>query len=795
MQNLCSVGKRVPKIDAVDKATGRAQYIQDLKLPGMLYGKILYSKFPHARIVKIDTSRARALPGIRAVITGEDIPEIKMGVYKDNRPLKAGKVRSYRDEVAAVAATDPDTAEEALSLIEVIYQPLPGIFNPEEAMQKSAPLVHETHKTNVLRMPWKLHYGDVDDARQAAAYVVEDRFSTTWVTHCCLGTSGAVAEFDPANNLTIYTNTQIPSLAQKDFLEALKAMGLRDKRVRVIKPCIGGGFGSKLDTYAYEYIAILLAFHTRRPVKIEFGRQEEFIATSTRQPTITDISQGCDENGKLLFRDLSMILDNGAYTSWGATTPSVMMMPITSLYRVANVRYEAKCVYTNNTYAQAMRGYGNPQATFAIECSMDMLAEKAGIDPIEFRRINANQSGDVSPQDLRITTCGLEECMDSVKATLAWEAEKKDGEGVGMASLIHVGGGARVYKSDGCGTIIKMDDFGKVDVFTGATDMGQGADTVVAQIVAEELGLRVDDIHVIHSDTDICPWDVGAHASRTTFVAGNAALGAAKKIKARLLEMGAKQLDVPLERLILNEQCIIDREDPGKRIAISKLLRKAHFSHGGQMLMAEHFYDPANENMGKDFKGNMSMTYTFGSHGVRVKVDQETGKVQILKYVAAHDVGKAINPMLLEGQVYGGVMMGLGYALTEQVILEKGENMNPNFRDYKILTAKDVVPIETPILETYDEDGPFGAKGIGEPGCVPTAPAVANAIYDAIGVRIRDLPITPERILAAIREKQGLDVCGQEPGKDDAAECVSVLRQVRGRMLLQCFRRPTRKYR
>jgi xanthine dehydrogenase molybdenum-binding subunit len=772
MQNLCSVGKRVPKIDAVDKATGRAQYIQDLKLPGMLYGKILYSKFPHARIVKIDTARARALPGVRAVITGDDIPDIKMGVYKDNRPLKAGKVCSYRDEVAAVAATDPDIAAEALSLIEVIYEPLPGIFDPEEAMQKGAPLVHEAHKTNVLRMPWKLHYGDVDAARQEAAFVVEDRFSTTWVTHCCMGASGAIAEFDPTNNLTIYTNTQIPSLAQKDFLEALKVMGLKDKRVRVIKPCIGGGFGSKLDTYAYEYIAILLAFHTRRPVKIEFNRQEEFIATSTRQPTITYISQGCDENGKLLFRDLSMILDNGAYTSWGATTPSVMMMPITTLYRVANVRYEAKCVYTNNTYAQAMRGYGNPQATFAIECTMDMLAEKAGIDPIEFRRINANKSGDVSPQDLRITTCGLEECMDSVKETLDWGAAKKEGEGVGMASLIHVGGGARVYKSDGCGTIIKMDDFGKVDVFTGATDMGQGADTVIAQIVAEVLGLLVDDIHVIHSDTDVCPWDVGAHASRTTFIAGNAALGAANKIKARLLEMGAKQLDVPLERLILNEQCIIDQEDPENRIAIGKLLRKAHFSHGGQMLMAEYFYDPVNENMGKDFKGNMSMTYTFGSHGVRVKVDQETGKVQILKYVAAHDVGKAINPMLLEGQVYGGVMMGLGYALTEQVISEKGENMNPNFRDYKILTAKDVVPIVAPVLETYDEDGPFGAKGIGEPGCVPTAPAVANAIYDAIGVRINDLPITPERILAAIREKQGLDVCGQEPGQDDAAECI-----------------------
>jgi CO/xanthine dehydrogenase Mo-binding subunit len=772
MQNLCSVGKRVPKLDAVDKATGRVKYIQDLKVPGMIYGKILYSKYAHARIVKIDTSKAKEIPGVLGVLTGEDVPEIRMGVYKDNLPLKKEKVRSFRDEVAAVAATTPEIAEEALSRIEVTYEALPAIFDAEMAMEEGAQLIHETNKSNVLKMPWKLHYGDVEAAKKEAAHVVEERFSTTWVTHCCMGTSGAIAEFDPANNLTIHTNTQIPSLAQKDFLNALKAMGLKDRRVRVIKPCIGGGFGSKLDTYAYEHIAILLAFYTRRPVKIEFDRTEEFIATSTRQPTITHISQGCDKDGKLLFRDISMILDNGAYTSWGATTPSVMMMPITTLYRVPNVRYEAKCVYTNNTYSQAMRGYGNPQATFAIESTMDMLAESAGIEPVEFRRLNANQPGDVSTQGLRITTCGLVECMDAVKEKLNWDEAKKAGEGIGLSSLIHVGGGARVYKSDGCGTIIKMDDFAKINLFTGATDMGQGSDTVIAQIVAEELGLEVGDINVIHTDTDVCPWDVGAHASRTTFVAGNAALGAARKIKARILELGAKQLEAPLEKLVLRDRHIAHRDDPEKKLEIGKLLRKAHFSHGGQMLMAEYFYDPANENMGKDFRGNTSVTYTFGVHGVRVKVDEETGKVKILKYVAAHDVGKAINPLLLEGQVYGGVMMGVGYALTEQVISEKGQNMNPNFRDYKILTAKDVVPIEAPVLETYDDDGPFGAKGIGEPGCVPTAPAVANAIYDAVGVRIKDLPITPEKVLAALREKKGLDLCGQAVDKDDAAECV-----------------------
>ena len=771
IQKFSVVGKRVPKLDAVDKATGRAQYIQDVKLPGMLYGKILYSKYPHARIVNIDTSRAEKLSGVRVVLTGEDIPNIRMGVYKDNPPLKAGKVRSYRDEVAAVAATDPEIAKQAINLIEVTYEALPAVFDPITAMQPDAPLVHENHKTNILKMPWKLHYGDVNTARKEAAHVVEKQFTTTWVTHCCLGTSGAIADFDNNNNLTIHTNTQIPSLAQKDFQETLKALGIPDKRVRVIKPVIGGGFGSKLDTYAYEHVAILLAWHARRAVKILFDREEEFVATSTRQPTIIDIAMGCDTEGHLLFRDMKMVLDNGAYTSWGVTTPSVMMMPITSLYRVPNVRYEAKCVYTNNTYSQAMRGYGNPQATFAIESAMDILAETAGIDRLKIRRINSNQPGDETPQGFKITTCGLPECLDAVEKVLDIEKPKARGEGIGIASLIHVGGGARIYKSDGCGAIIKLDDFGKADVFTGASDMGQGADTVIAQIVAEQLGLEVEDIHVIHQDTDICPWDVGAHASRTTFVAGNAALGAAKKIKIRILELGAELMGVPQSKLDIRNRHVFSQDDPEKTMPIAKLLRKAHFSHGGTMMMADFFYDPANENMGRDFRGNLSMTYAFGTHGVRLRVDEETGKVEILDYVAAHDVGRAINPMLLDGQVHGGVMMGVGYALTEQVILEKGRNMNPDFRDYKILTAKDAIPLTPVVIETIDPDGPYGAKGIGEPGCVPTAPAIANAIYDAIGVRITDLPITPERVLAEIKKKKGADSCGIDPLTEKEQPC------------------------
>lgn len=756
MDNLKVVGQKIPKIDAPLKATGAAQYIQDVKIPGMLHGKILYSRYPHAKILKLDTTKAEKLPGVKAVVTAKDMPpNFRIGIMKDNPPLKSGKVLSIRDEIAAVAATTPEIAEEALSLIEVEYEELPGIFDPLEAMKEGAMLIHEEAKSNVLKMPWRLVCGDVEKAKQESAYIVEDTFSTQWVTHCCLGTSGCIAQFDMHNNLTMYSNTQIPSLAQNDFVEALNAFGLKNRRVRIIQAVIGGGFGSKLDTYAYEYIAILLAMKTRRPVKIIFTREEEFFATSPRQCTITKISHGCDKDGRLTFREVEMILDNGAYTSWGATTPSVMMLPISSLYKVPNVKYTAKCVYTNNTYCQAMRGYGNPQATFAIESSLDQLAEKAGIDPLELRRINANEPGEITPQRFKITSCGMKECIEEVSKRLNWKEKrgKDNGRGVGMASLIHVGGGARVYKSDGCGTIIKMDDFGKVDVFTGASDIGQGSDTVIAQIVAEVIGIPIEDVNVINNDTDICPWDVGVHASRTTFVAGNAALGAARKIREQILEAASKILEEDPADLDIKDGMVFSTKNKEKSAPLGKALRKIHYTLGGKMLMAEYFYDPANENFDKEFKGNLSVSYAYGAHGVEVEVDRETGKVKILNYVAAHDVGKAINPLLLEGQIYGGGLQGIGYALGEKMVYQNGRLMNGNFLDYKIPTVKDVPPIQPVIVETDEKDGPFGAKGIGEPGLVPTAPAIANAIYDAIGVRIKDLPITPEKVLAAIKAK------------------------------------------
>lgn len=755
-QDLNIVGKPIPKRDSIYKVTGAATYIHDLKIPGMLYGKILWSSIPHAKILNIDVSRAKRLPGVKAVLTGYDIPEIRFGFYKDNMPLKKGKVVTMRDEIAAVAAIDPEIAEEAISLIKVDYEPLPAIFDPLEAMQEGAPLIHEEHGTNVLRLPWRLEVGDLEEAKKRSAYIISDRFETSWVTHCCMGTSGCIAHFDPSGNLTLYSPTQIPYLAQREFKEALKILGIGDKNVRIIQPYIGGGFGSKLDTYPYEYIAILLAWYTKKPVKITFTREEEFKYTSPRQKVIIDITQGCDKDGKLTFREVHMILDNGGRTSWGATTPSVMMMPVSSLYKVPTVKYTATCVYTNNIYCQAMRGYGNPQATFAIECSMDQLAEVAGIDPLEFRLINANEPGEVTPQGFKVSSCALRECLEEVGKRLHWKEKRgrRNGRGVGVAALIHVGGGARVYRSDACGTIIKIDDFGRCFVFSGATDIGQGADTVIAQVVAEELGLPIEKVTVIMNDTDVCPWDVGVHASRTTFIACHSALEAARKVKKQILEVAALSLGISADDLTIKDEVIYSKTNPTVKIELEKVIRSAHFRTQGKIFMAEHFFDPDTEMLDKNFRGNFSEAYAYGAHGVEVEVDSETGQVKVLKYVAVHDVGKAINPMLLEGQIYGGVMMGLGYALTEEMKFENGELKNPNFLDYKILTAKDVPPIEVVLIEPYEPRGPFGAKGIGEPGCVPTAPAIANAIYDAVGIRVKQLPITPEKVLRKILNRK-----------------------------------------
>jgi 4-hydroxybenzoyl-CoA reductase alpha subunit len=769
-EEFAFIGKRVPKLDAIDKVTGRAIYGHDMKLPRMLYGKILRSERAHARILNIDTSRAEKLPGVKAVITGNDIPDIRVGFAKDNPILKTGKVRSFRDEIAAVAAVDEDTAQEALELIRVEYEDLPAVFDPEEAMKPGAPLIHEKAERNILSiMTQSYFHGDVEKGFAESDVVIEDRFTLTWVAHCCMGTSFCLASFDNSGNLTVWSSTQMPFMSQRELSTALK---IPPDKIRVIKTTIGGGFGSKLDTYPYEPICAVLAQRTGRPVRITFTREEEFIASPTRQPVICDIKSGAKKDGTLTARQIKMILDNGAYSSWGATTPLVMMMTISSLYRVPNVKYDVLVVYTNHPYAGAMRGYGNPQATFVVESHIDMLAHDLGMDPREFRLKNANQPGDITGQGVKITTCGLNECIEKAAESVGWQEKRgkrrPDGStsspqrpvegaanrGVGMAAQLHVGGGARIYPSDGCGTTIKVDDYGKVTVITGSTDMGQGSETVIAQIVAEEMGVPVESITVLNTDTDITPWDVGAHASRTTFIAGNSARLAAADAKRQILKAAAQAYKQKAENLDMREGQIFVKDEPEEGIPYAKAIRAGHFRPDGDVILARVWYEPPTEKQDKEFRGNISAAYAFAAQAAEVEVDTETGEVKVLKIAAAHDVGRALNPMAVEGQIEGGVSMGLGYGLGEELVLEKGRMLNPNFADYALPTVLDMPPIDPIIVETIDPEGPFGAKGMAEPANNPTAPAIANAVYDAVGVRIKDLPITAEKVLKALKEKK-----------------------------------------
>ncbi len=775
------VGTDLQRPDTPAKAAGRAEYIHDLARPGMLYGKILFSDQAHARIAHIDTSRAERLPGVRAVITAANTPRVHVGFLRDNRALKEGKVRQQRDEVAAVAAIDPDLAAEAVSLIEVEYEPLPAVFDPASALRPGAPLIHEVdgrgrpRESNRLDLHFAHHSGDLEAGERASATIVEGTFETPRIQQCCMGTAGCIAEFDLQENLTVWAKTQIPFLAQRDFGRALMEMGVGGT-ARVIVPALGGGFGTGLDTHCYEYIAILLAHRAGLPVKILYDREEEFAYLSPRQSATVHIRHGCDAEGKLTFRQMRATLDNGAYTSWGATYPSVMLLPATSLYRVENISFESELVYTNNTYCQAMRGYGNPELTWALESSLDDLAHAAGIDPLDLRRRNVNQPGETTPMGLKITTCALDACLARTGERLGWgKPRDKSPEGpirrgFGLASLLHVGGSGRIYRSDASGIILRLDDFGTVYVYSGGVEMGQGFHAAVTAMVADAVGVRPERVFINQTDTATCPWDVGTHASRGAFTAGNAIAMAASKLRGRIFELAAEvlpellarkapagaSLEVRPDELELRDGELTVNGRPWALVPLGKLLRAIHFRDDrSEMLTVEAFYEPPSEL--PDWErgvGNMSATYAFGTQGVEVEVDCETGDVRILRMVAVHDVGRVLHPQALEGQTYGALAQGVGYALYEQILTDEGRIQNPDFRDYKIPTAHEMsFPIELEFIETDDPAGPFGAKGVGEPGLVPTAPAIANAVFDAIGVRIYDLPITPEKVLAALDAK------------------------------------------
>jgi xanthine dehydrogenase molybdenum-binding subunit len=754
------IGKGTPKRDGAEKVTGRTEFLHDLTLPRLAHGAILRTRYPHARVLRIDTSAAEALSGVLAVVTADRVEQHPFGFAKDHLALKGGvadggKVRCIRDEIAAVAAVTEEIAQEAVRLIRVDYQELPAVFDPESALRPGAPLVHDDLGSNLVNLRYQFVHGDVESAFARADVVVEGDYRLNYVTTACLGTMVAIASWSPPESpdasVTMWSTTQVPFLYQRDLAEAL---GITGDRVRVIQPPVGGNFGRGLDLYPIDIIAALLARRAGRPVKVAFERIEEFIASPTREPCRIHLRTAADRQGRLLARDARVVIDNGAYVSWGSTTPYVMLSTTAGLYRVPAVRFDTSIVYTNNPYSGSMRGYGNLESTFAIEAQMDDLAERLGLDRVEIRRRNATQPGDVNPQGSVITSCAMTECLDVVER----EMRKSAGEaprpgwrrGVGYAAMFHVGGGARVYRSDGCGAVLRLDDFGKVSLLTGASEIGQGSETVLAMIVAEELGVPLARIDVINSDTAVKPWDVGVHASRTTFIAGNAALMAARALRGKLLALAASVMEEREEDLELADGLVRVKGHPERSMEYDRVVRAGHFREGGRTLAAEAFYDPPNEMLSKDLRGNVSAAYGFAAQAALVEVSEATGQVQVLKVASAHDVGRALNPLAAEGQIHGGIHMGLGYALSEELRIEEGRVINPQFMEYALLTASDMPDIVVHLIETVDVAGPFGAKGLGESGVIPVAAAVANAVKDAVGVRLTELPMTPERVFRAL---------------------------------------------
>lgn len=754
------IGSRVPKPDSRDKAIGRTRYINDLKLPQMLYGKILHANVPHARIRKIDVSKARALPGVHAVLTADDIPEFRFGIVRDNRPLKSGKVRCVRDEIAAVAAESEAICDEALSLIDVEFDELPAVFDPAEAARQDAPRIHEEKDDN-LNLKYQFDAGDIKTGEDESDVIVDEVFSVHYVTHVCMGTSCAIAEFDPDGKLTIYSQTQYPYNFKMDLAPAL---GMHPGDIRVIQPPVGGAFGSKLDVYPYEPVCVLLARATDRPVKLMFSREEEFINAPTRQPVRIHIRAGAKKDGTLTFRDVDCLLNNGAYTSWGPTVPVVMMRTFASMLRVPNVHIACQSVYTNNPYAGSFRGYGNVQATYSLQIHTDIMAEKLGMSYVDLALKNAQVDGEVTPKGEVLNECALAECLTvaaektdfrSKQKRYAAERDKpgRYKRGIGMAASIHNAGGAKIHKSDGCGTIIKLDDYARCTVITGASEIGQGIDAVLSQIISEELGIPMRDITIVNNDSAIAPWDVGVHASRTTFIAGNGAQRAARKAKAQILAAAAQQSNVPAEALDLREGWVVQHTDGAPVIQIDRLLRRMHFSDEPELVMVSDYYEPPSEPEDKNFVGDSSAAYSHAVHVAEVEVDTETGEIKVLKVTSAQDVGRIINELGLEGQIEGGIIMGLGYALSEELKIENGQVRNPNFRDYKLITSPEVPEFELHFIESLSSTGPMGAKGISELPTIVIAPAVANAVYNATGVRFRNPPLTAEKVARAVWEK------------------------------------------
>lgn len=756
------VGRDVPRVDAREKACGEAKFVDDISLPGMLHAATLKSPYAHARILTIDTSKAEKLPGVKAVITGKDVSPHRFCVCSDllpglddQFPLGKEKVRFIGDEVAAVAAVDPETAELALGLINVTYEVLPTLLDPKIAMEASSPRIHDKERNISV----EIHYdfGNVDKSFEEADYIFKDKFITSQPSHCCMETHGCIAQWCDDGRLTLWSSTQNASFYRR---ELAKVLGIRYGDIRFIQTKVGGSFGGKLSMHTIEPIAAYLAKKTGQPVKLIYDREEEFISTRTRHPVIIELKTGVNRDGTIKAREAEIIMDNGAYNDFGPAVLHEVATLLCSYYKVKNVRVNGYLVYTNKPYGGAFRGFGNPQAAFAIESQMDIIAKKLNIDPVEIRIKNANEPGDITACGWEITSCGLKECIEKAATAIGWKHKrgKANKHGVGIATCIHWGGGLRSGESDFCSAIVEINSGGQAYIYSGENEIGEGAHTVLAQIVAEELGMGLKDVKLMPLDTDICPSFFFA-GSPTTFVAGGAAKAAASDAKRQILETAAEMKDIDIKYLDLIDGYIFDRRNNKRIMPISEVTHFSHEIKGIPIIGKGRFNQGPTQYDMFTGAGQLSPTYAFAAQAVEVAVDPETGTVEVLEFISAHDSGMIINPMMAEAQIYGGLAQGIGYALTEGLVFDKdGKALNSSFADYKILRTEDMPErMNIIMIKTIEPKGPFEAKGLGEATMVPVAPAIANAIEDAVGIRITELPISPEKIANELNKKRRRD--------------------------------------
>ena len=758
-EELSVVGKRVLRIDGCDKSIGKARFIGDIRLPDMLVGKVLRSPYPHAKILKVDTTKAETLPGVEAVITFEDIPQHPFNIAHLDVLLDPGieakhrrqyvlcdKARHVGDPIAAVAAVNKGIAEEAVKLIEVEYEQLDAVFDPIEAMSEDAPKIHNYADRNIAEhLCFAFPAGDLEKGFQESDYIIEEIFRTTRQKHGQLELGTSIANFDQMGGLRLWSPSQQPHPTRTQIAGIFD---VPEGMVRLLATHIGGAFGAR-QSFFNEPVCVALAKKAGKAVRLEDNREEDFIGRETRESFVINVKMGVKRVGKIAAIQAKVIANAGAYFSHSGGTTSGCLRHVLGLYRCNNIDGEADIVYTNTPISGGMRGYGNPGATFAREQIIDMAAEKLGMDPLEFRLKNIKGSGEPSSfPSIPIENSDLNECIKVGAEKIGWKKKRgmvKKGvtrRGIGMACNTH-GSNTTPGLLENTNAFVYLNADGSANLVVHPCEMGQGILGVLAQIAAEELGLNFEDIHIVTGDTDVTQFNPGSHASRSTYVTGNAVQRAAHEAKVQILERASKALGVPPEELDVGERRVYMKKSPEKEISIAEVARNGIYNYHGDYL---------NISGSCCFKPQQSNS--FQATFAEVEVDIETGRVRVIKVVDAIDCGRAINPMNVEGQLEGAIVQGIGYALTEDFIIDPdtGIPITDNFDKYRMPSTLDIPEIEVFIVGKPVASGPFGAKGVGEIGCVSIAPAIANAVYDAVGVRVLELPITPEKIIEKIRK-------------------------------------------